>query len=181
MSHLPAIDPNRASGRQKELLDAVHGTLGLVPNLFHTLANSSESLEGFLGLFRALAKGALTPALRTKIALAVAQRNECGYCLAAHSALGAGAGLSEQVIQSARLTHGGSPREDEALVFAAKLVDSRGNAGSADIARLRAAGFSEGEVVEIIANVVLNIFTNYVNKAVDVTVDFSVVALQPAV
>lgn len=64
------------------------------------------------------------------------------------------------------------PKTAAALEFAVALVEGRGNIGDMAFARIGQAGFSEGEIAEIIANVALNIFTNYFNKAADVVVDF---------
>ena len=72
----------------RPLLEAVNKQLGVVPNMFRLISNSPAALEGYLGLNGALAKGALPAATRERIALAVAQINDCGYCLAAHTYLG---------------------------------------------------------------------------------------------
>jgi xanthine/CO dehydrogenase XdhC/CoxF family maturation factor len=49
-----------------------------------------------------------------------------------------------------------------------------------ELARVRAVGFSDGEVAEIIAHVALNVLTNYFNRAADTEIDFpQVTARQP--
>ena len=68
------------------------------------------------------------------------------------------------------------PRTAAALAFALKLVRDRGQVGDADVAALRQAGFDDGQIVELLAHVALNLFTNYVNVAFDVPVDFPRVA-----
>ena len=102
MSRIPAVDAANASNASKPLLDAVQKSLGVTPNLFKVTAQSSETLEGLLGLNGALAKGRLSAAEREAIALAVAEINGCDYCLSAHTVLGGGAGLSEKDIFAAR-------------------------------------------------------------------------------
>lgn len=68
--------------------------------------------------------------------------------------------------------HSADSKTAAALTFALKLVDNRGQVTEADINALRAAGFDDGQIVEIIAHVALNLFTNYINLALDVPLDF---------
>lgn len=83
MPRLHQIAPEAATGKAKELLDAVKGKLGLVPNITRAMANSPAVLEGYLGLSGAVGKGSLSAKSREQIALAVGQANQCDYCLAA--------------------------------------------------------------------------------------------------
>jgi uncharacterized peroxidase-related enzyme len=172
MARLNAIDPNQAEGSAKELLRTVETRLGLVPNMVRTMANSPAALEGYLSLSSALSTGRLSGRLREQIALAVAQVNACDYCLASHTAFGKLEKLTEaEIIASRRHTASDSPTA-AALEFAVALVEGRGTVSDSAFARVRQAGFSDSEIAEIIANVALNIFTNYFNKASDVVVDF---------
>ncbi|HEX7953684.1 MAG TPA: carboxymuconolactone decarboxylase family protein, partial [Burkholderiales bacterium] len=82
----PAIDQTPAASRP--LLDAVNKQLGVVPNLMKVLGNSPAALGGYLNLSGALGKGALGGQTGERIALAIAEFNRCGYCLAAHTYLG---------------------------------------------------------------------------------------------
>lgn len=88
MSRLHQIQPASSTGRAKELLDAVQGKLGLVPNMTRAMVNSPAVLDGYLSLSGALAKGSLSAKTREQIALTVAEKNDCEYCLAAHSTIG---------------------------------------------------------------------------------------------
>ena len=112
--------------------------------------------------------GALSAHLREQIALTVGQANECGYCIAAHSAIGQKVGLSVAELAQARHDHKGT----EALSFALKLVDQRGRVTDADVDHVRRAGYSDGEINEIVANVALSIFTNYFNHGAETEIDF---------
>ena len=172
MPRLNAIDPTQATGKAKELLGAVKTNLGLVPNMMRTMANAPAVLEGYLGLSGALAGGSLGRGLREQIALAVAEANACDYCLAAHTALGQLAKLSEDEIAASRRHRSANPRTAAALGFAVSLVEKHGEVSDEAFARVRQAGFSDGEIAEIIANVALNVLTNYFNKAAEVVVDF---------
>jgi uncharacterized peroxidase-related enzyme len=155
----------------------VRGAFGNVPNMFAAVANSPAALASMWGSFGALGAGTLGAKLGESIAIAVANRNSCAYCLAAHTALGQQAGASAEELSLARRGIAGDPRTQAALAFAVRLVDARGQVSAADVQALRGAGFDDGQVVEVIAHVALNLFTNYVNIALDVPVDFPRVEL----
>jgi uncharacterized peroxidase-related enzyme len=166
------VNPDTATGKAKDLLKGVKAKLGLTPNMMRTMANSPAVLEGYLNLSGALGGGALPAGLREQIALAVAETNGCDYCLSAHSALGQMAGLKADQISASREAASVDPRADAALKFAVAVVESRGAVTDAQFAKVREAGFNEGEVAEILAHVALNVFTNYFNKAALTVVDF---------
>ena len=172
MSRLKQIDPEGASGRAKELLDGVRSKLGLVPNITRALANSPAALEAYVGISAALSKGKLSAKSRELISLAVAQANDCDYCLAAHSAIGKMVGLTPDQILDSRRGTSVDPKTDAVVRLARKLVDARGHATDADLDDFRGAGFDDEAVVEVVANVALNMFTNYFNHVAETDVDF---------
>lgn len=172
MTRLQAIAPDKASGKAKELLDAVNSKLGMVPNIARTLANAPAALEGYLGFSGALAKGTLSAKVREQIALAVAQRNRCDYCLAAHSTVGKMVGLTEEQIRDSRYGKAIDSKTDAVLRLAALLVDNRGRISDRELEEARAAGLNDATIAEIVANVALNIFTNYFNHVADPEIDF---------
>jgi len=96
MTRIRPIDQYTADAGAAELLDTVKRKTGSVPNLIATMANSPAVAKAYLGFAQALSTGTLPPRLREQIALVVGETNNCGYCLAAHTALGKGAGLTEQ-------------------------------------------------------------------------------------
>lgn len=177
MARIKIIDTADATGKTKELLTAVQNSLRIIPNLAKALANSPAALETWINLNGALAKGSLDAKTREAIALAVAQKNGCEYCLSAHTALGKLAGLSEKQILDSRQGQGSSTKITAALQFARELVESRGQVRGSSVEALRTSGITDGEIAEIIAHVALNIFTNYFNTALDIDVDFPRVAL----
>ncbi|MBI1239593.1 MAG: peroxidase-related enzyme [Alphaproteobacteria bacterium] len=172
MPRIAPVSTDTAAPEAANLLSAVKQKLGLVPNLYATVAHSPKALAGLLQLTESLGAGALSAKTRERIALAVAERNGCDYCLSAHTALGKRAGLSEAEIHSARVGRSAEPKEGAAIAFARALVEARGGVSAQDVAAIRNAGFSDEQIVEIIANVALNIFTNYLNEALDVVIDF---------
>jgi uncharacterized peroxidase-related enzyme len=172
MSRIHQIAPEAATERAKELLDAVNRKLGLVPNMTRAMANSPAVLDGYLGLSGALGKGSLSAKNREQIALAVGQVNHCGYCLAAHSTIGKMVGLTPDQILDSRRGTAVDPKSDAVIRFARKVVDQRGQVSDADIAEVRAAGLNDGAIAEVVANVALNIFTNYFNHVAETDIDF---------
>lgn len=175
MSRLKPVDPATATGGAKELLDAVQQKMGRVPNITRLMANSPATLEGYLNFSRALAAGRLGPQLRERIAIAVATANGCDYCLSAHTAIGQMMGLSSEELNAAQLSQASDEKAAVALRFATKLVRDRGWVSDDNVAELRGAGFDDGDIVEIVAVVALNIFTNYFNHVAETEIDFPLV------
>ncbi|EHK63659.1 carboxymuconolactone decarboxylase family protein [Achromobacter arsenitoxydans] len=180
MSRVPLIDTSVAPAASKGLLDQIHGAFGATPNMFRAVANSPAALKSMWASFGALGGGVLPAQLGEKIAVAVADSNRCEYCLAAHTALGRKAGASAAEMAAAQAGRADDPQTAAALDFALKLVRQHGQVGDGDVAALRAAGFNDEQIVEIVAHVALNLFTNYVNVAFNVPVDFPRVQLRAA-
>ena len=176
MSRLTAINPDQATGQAQRLLQGVQGKLGFAPNIIRTMANSPAVLQGYLEFSNALSKGNHSPKFREKIALAVSEANDCQYCLAAHSAIGRSVGLSEEAIGDSRRGDSIDPKESQALAFTRTVVENRGWASDEDIAKLRKIGLSQGDIVELIANISLTLFTNYFNHIAETEVDFPAVS-----
>jgi uncharacterized peroxidase-related enzyme len=176
MSRLPIVDPATAEGDARRLLDAVQSQLGIVPNFIRVLANSPKALEGFLGLYGAMAGFALDKPMQERIALAVAEGNGCEYCLSAHTAIGRHAGLSTAEMSENRLGSSLDGKAAAVVAFARALNDNLGGVTTAEFDAARAAGLSDGELTEVIAVVALNIFTNILGKSTRVEIDFPKVA-----
>lgn len=176
---MPRIHPIQIESAPKAtqtLLAGVQKKLGMVPNLIATLAQSSSASQAYLGFSQPLAAGVISPQIREQIALAVSEANQCGYCLAAHSAIGSSVGLSDEQLRDAR---GGSSldrKTEVALTFARRIVDTQGLVSDEDLAGMREAGYDDGAIVEVVAHVALTIFTNYFNHVAETDVDFPEVA-----
>lgn len=172
MPRIKALNKSEAPDRAQPLLDGVEKKLGKVPNLMRTMAQSPATLESYLGFSAAVSKGSLPAKLREQIALVVGESNSCEYCVAAHSALGRLAGLSSEEITDSRTGNSPDSKTEAALTFARKLVKERGFVSDEDVTSLRSAGYDDGAITEIVANVALNIFTNYFNHVAQTEVDF---------
>jgi len=172
MPRLSPVTQETADTAAAELLSAVNKKMGTVPNIIATMANSPAVANAYLSFSEALSSGSLPARLREQIALVVGETNQCNYCVAAHTALGKGAGLSEAETVGARQADAEDHKERVALQFARKLVQKRGWVSDDDVQQLRQAGYRDGEIAEIVANVALNIFTNYFNHVAGTDVDF---------
>jgi uncharacterized peroxidase-related enzyme len=172
MSRLPALHPETATGQAQRLLKGVQSKLGFAPNIMRTMANSPAVLQGYLDFSTALSKGNLSPKFREQIALTVSEVNNCGYCLAAHSAIGRSVGLSEEAIGDSRRGESTDTKEATALDFTRNVVLNRGWVADEDVIKLRKAGFSDGDIAELLANIALTVFTNYFNHVAGTEVDF---------
>lgn len=178
MSVFEPITQENAAPAVKATLAKIDAAFGTVPNMFATVANSPAALQSMWGSFGAFSTGALGAALTEQIAVAVANRNRCEYCLAAHTALGTQAGLTAEQLAAAQRGTAEDPKIAALLRFALALVDERGAVDPSVFAELRGLGWSDEQIVETVAQVALNIFTNYVNIALAVPVDFPEVPFQ---
>jgi uncharacterized peroxidase-related enzyme len=157
----------------RPLLEAVNKLLGSVPNLFRVVGNSPAALEGYLALNGALAKGQLDAKTRERVALVVAEANGCDYCLAAHTFLGKNvAKLDDAEISENRAGGSSDPKASAAVRFAGRVVAERGHVTDDDVRAVRAAGFDDAQIVELVLHVALNTLTNYVNEVAKTVVDF---------
>lgn len=174
------LDPASADPAVAATLAAVKAKLGVVPNLFRTFARAPAALNGYLAFSDALSGGRLGPGRREIVALAVGQANSCAYCLAAHSLIGKGAGLSEADIRAARAGASADAADAALAVFARQLTERRGVVDDAELAAFKRAGFDDGHVLEVVALVALNTLTNYTNHVAGTIVDFPAVPLEIA-
>lgn len=180
MQTIPALPADTNDQPVAALFAAIKSQMGGVPNILRTMGQSPAALEAYLGFSGALGKGTLSAADRERIALATAGANCCDYCASAHSALGARAGLEADEISEALRGQAIDPRANALVEFSRKVVDTRGLVDASDLASLKARGFDDGAIVEIIANISANIFTNYFNHIAGTEIDFPVVRTEAA-
>ncbi len=172
MQRITAVNAADATGKARQLLDGVQAKLGMTPNLMKTLATAPAVLEAYLNFGAALSTGTLDAKFREQIALTVAQANSCEYCLSAHSAIGKMVGLKPEEILASREAHAQDAKRNAGLRLAQTLVVQRGEVSDQTLADVKAAGYSDGEITEIVASVAINIFTNYFNHLAQTDVDF---------
>lgn len=170
MPRFTPVDPASAPASVKPIFD---GPLkGKHFNIFKSMAAAPAAINFYLQGAGALAQGLLTAQQREAVALAVAQASGCDYCLAAHTGIGKGAGMTDADILASRK---GKPTDAQtaALVrFALALQEKKGWVSDDDLKALKAAGLTEAHGAELVAHVAFNLFTNYFNHANETVLDF---------
>ena len=180
MPRIAPLEYDAANATQQELLDAVKQKVGMVPNLLGTMAHSPAVLNTYLAIGEALGSASLSAGLREQIAVAVAGASQCGYCASAHTAIGKGAGVSGDELAQNLRGESDDPHTQAALTFSRAVVAKRGFVEDADFEVVRNAGYDEGQILEILTVVSVNLFTNYLNHALETVNDFPKVEVDEA-
>jgi len=178
MTRIAPVISSTADAKVATTLTQLKTSFGMLPNLFATLAHAPVALDGLLSLSKTLSRGRLTARQREILALAVGQENECRYCLSAHTASAKAAGVSEAEVLKARGGDGEDPFEQALASLAKKIVRERGHVSDHDLENARRAGIDDGLLMEIVAQVALNTFTNYANELAGTEIDFPVVQVK---
>jgi len=174
MPRLHPIDDASASAEATTLLREIKAAYGSIPNAMRTMAASPELLRGMLELAKSL-RPTLSPELRERIAITVAEQNSCTYCLSAHTAAGRAVGIPTDELMRSRSGESADPAIAAALSFARAVNATRGGVTDDDLAALRAAGYGDAEIAAIVGHVALNVLTNYFNRVAQPALDFPLV------
>jgi uncharacterized peroxidase-related enzyme len=153
-------------------LTAVSRQLGFTPNSFKLLSLSPAALSGVVALQGALGR---TTDARTRdvVALAVSQANGCRYCLSAHSYTAAQFNhATAEEIALARQGRSDDPKRQAAGTFARRVVEERGKITEADLDAIRDAGYTDKQIVELVALAAQYLLTNFMNNVADTDIDF---------
>jgi uncharacterized peroxidase-related enzyme len=181
---MPRIQPVNSTNAPRESATQLEGVNkmfgGWTPNMFATVAQSPSSLSAMLAMFANTGKSSFGAKTGELLAIAVAQSNACTYCLSAHTAIGTSLKVDPAALASARQGESTDPRIRAALKLTISINESRGHISDATLAEARAAGLTDAEIVEIVAHVALNVFTNYLNSVAETTIDFPEVSLSAA-
>jgi uncharacterized peroxidase-related enzyme len=178
MTDFAPVEPDTATGKAGELLPQVQKSLGLTPNMTKVMANSPALSESYLALSGAVAGGALKPAVRERLAIATAQLNGCEYCLSAHTYIGANiVKVDAAELDSARRAESDDAHVAALLQLSNTIAENAGDVNDVELKTAREAGVTDEEIGEIVANLALNILTNYFNVLANVENDWPVVSL----
>lgn len=172
MPRINPVHPDHTHPKSADLLATVKRKIGMVPNLHATFAHAPAVLAAYLSFSATLASGRLSARQREIIALTVGQANQCQYCLSAHTVIGKGVGLTDQQVAAARRGHNEDPLDDAIAVLASQLVVKDGVISDDELDAARQAGLDDELLLEVLANVALNILTNYANHLAQTTIDF---------
>jgi uncharacterized peroxidase-related enzyme len=172
ITRIKTLDPETTTGTSKELFDAVEKKLGFIPNLIKVFGNSPTTLQAYLSLGDLTSNGNFNNKFREQLALAIAEQNNCDYCLSAHTAIGKMNGLKEEEIQQNRLGMSSESKTQAGLQFAQAVTRNRGQVSAEAIKEVKEAGYNDEDILEIVLNVVSNTLTNYVNHIAETEIDF---------
>ena len=175
MPRLNPVDPASATGTTRQLLDTVQNSRGRIPNMVRLMANSPAALGGYLNLAQAPASSTLPSKTRDLVAVLVAADGGSDYTLAAVCAIARKDDLGEAEIAAAQRAQASDPKTTAALHFAENVLEKRGHVSASEVDTLMEAGFTDGEVAEIVAAIVLNIYRNYFNLVAGPEIDFPAV------
>ncbi len=162
------VFPSDATGYVKSVYETLTRRVGSVPPLMRAMAAAPAVLDGYLAFSRALANGTLSLQSRERIALAVSQYNGAPSSVAAHITLAKAADLPDEEIEAALRGTSSDPKNAAILALALSIAQHRGHVADAEIEAARAAGVTEGELAEIVANVALFVLVNYFNTVAGV-------------
>jgi alkylhydroperoxidase family enzyme len=172
MARLNSVDPASATGKTKELLQLVQQNRGRIPNMIRLMANSPAALGGYVNFATALAGSALSAEIRDAVSILLAADGASDYTLAVVSAIARKTGLTDADIAAAQRAQAKDPRTQAALRFSEILLENRGRVSPSNLDTLMEAGFTDGEVAEIIAFIALNIYRNYFSLVAAPEIDF---------
>lgn len=174
MTRLHTQDISTVSGPATQLFSAIKGSVGKVPNAYAGIGiNSPVALEAALNLDGALRKSSLKGKHLEAIRLAVSEVAGCDYCLAAHSVMARNLGVSrESVVALRRAEASGDAQLDALTTFVRTLATTRGTVPAAVIDAVKAAGYTDTQIVDTLLAVASITFTNLFNRVNDTVVDF---------
>lgn len=177
---MPRISPaTHPDAKSQAMLEGIKQAMGgKVINIFATMAHSPAVLGFYLAGSGALKDAKLTPQLREQIALTSAGINHCDYCASAHTMIGKGLQLSDTDLQAALNGKAADAKAQAALTFASQMIKKHGSVTDAEVQAVRLAGYSDGEILEMVAVVAFQLFTNYFNHVAGTAVDFPLVSTQ---
>jgi len=177
MSRISTVQPAKATGAAAELFAKIKKAAGRVPNAYATVGtHSPAALAHILGTDQLLGAGSLSKSDIEAIKLAVSEINGCDYCVAAHTLMGKLSGLPADAMKQIRAGDASGDAKRDALVrFVRLLVSSSGTVAAGELEAVRAAGYSEQQVIEALLAVSAITFTNLVNRVNDTVVDFPAV------
>ena len=147
-----------------DILASVQDQWGFIPNLHRVLAESPAALEVYQSLWQIVERTSLTPVERNAVYLAIIRENRCGYCMAGHTMMSRLAGLDEEQIDGLRE---GRPLDDPKLEalrhFASLVVRDHGFVSEYEVAALKAAGYTNETVLEVLVIAATKLISTYTN------------------
>lgn len=166
MSRLTIQSVESAAADAQDRLRTAQKNSGFLPNLLGVLANAPTALETYQTVSAINARNGLTPTEREVIQITAATRNGCNFCLAGHTALAyKKLQLPEELVNALRDTKALSdPKLNTLARFTLAVIENKGRVSDKDLAAFKEAGYTEGNVLEVVLGVSLATLCNYANN-----------------
>ena len=173
-SRITTASVESATGAAAEVFAQIRKAAGKVPNTFAAIgALGPIALKAVLQADGVLTGGTLSKQDQETIKLVVSEVAGCDYCVAAHSLLGKLTGLSPEVLRQIRAGEPtGDAGRDTLVRFVRVLQRTSGTIDEAELSAIRAAGYTDAQLVEISLAIAVTVFTNVFNRINDTTLDF---------
>ncbi len=172
MPRLNVVEPAQATGKVKELFDGLQSKMGKVVNIFKGMGNSAAALNAYLTMSKILSEGELSPADREVVYLAASQYNNCTYCVAAHTMIAKRGGMSDDDVIAIRKFAPRDPKHQALVNFVRRVIDTKGLVQDADLAAVKKAGYTDGQIAETVGYIALATYSNFFNHVYDTPLDF---------
>ncbi|MDC1107388.1 carboxymuconolactone decarboxylase family protein [Prolixibacteraceae bacterium] len=172
MSQINVPTRDQVDDRSKEIFNTLEKQIGMLPNLYATIGYSSDVLEGYLKYSSVVGSSSFNKKEIEAVKLAVAQVNDCVYCLSAHSAISKMNGFTDEELLAIRRGKVADARLSVIVDIAQEIADNRGKLRQESLDRFFAHGFDNKALIDLVALVNVSSFTNFIHNATEVDVDF---------
>lgn len=172
---VPAVES--ATGATADLFAGIKKSVGTVPNAYAAIGSlNPQALQSVLAADAVLAKSTLSKQDQEIIKLQISTVAGCDYCVAAHSLVGKLSGIDQGTLKSIRQGEAtNDPKRDALIRFVRTLQDTPGTVSQAEFDAIKAAGYSDVQLVDISLTIAIITFTNVFNRINDTVVDFPAV------
>jgi uncharacterized peroxidase-related enzyme len=172
MPRIPVHTVDTAPEGSRDALKAVEARIGKVLNIYGEMAHSPALLNAYAAMNQAINDhSALDPATREAIALAVGAVDDCGYCQAAHTAVGRRAGLDDDQMVQIRRGEVADPTLAALVALVREAAAHVGEVGDGTWQAALDAGWSDRQLTDAFASIAANLLTNYFNHFVGTELD----------
>jgi alkylhydroperoxidase family enzyme len=166
------ITPSQLGEDAQPVLEHVRNAFGFIPNLTVVMALSPRSLKGYFDNLAVFGQSSFSPAEQQVVLLTSSVVSEVPYAVAVHTLMAKGAGLDESIIAAIRERR---PIENAKLEALRQLTESAarhgGRVDGATLANYLAAGWSKGQIIEILFAIAAKEFVYRVQRLADVPLD----------
>lgn len=172
MNNLKALTKENASTEAKQIFEGIEKSVGMLPNIYAVIGNSSNALGSYLTFSDAQKNGSFNAKERESVFLAVSEENGCNYCLSAHTAIAKMNGFTEEETFDLRAGAIEDRRLSAITKLAKSIVINRGKADENLVENFFEAGYDQKALVDLVSLVVDKTLTNYIGRLAKPEIDF---------